>query len=227
MVYTLQEEENLPGLTRLKRNGLTFNLSRTNACMCSAARATLLSGLLPAQHGVRYVLEENMPPEVYPQVNLPNGLTGLAQVAASVGLEPVYKGKLHVTAAGGPNGTFLISDAGQYGWTRWNPQDKGGNQDLCEGGGDTPDATGDHDAAWPEGQCGNADERYMQDDGNWEMGLEGALADLKNEGARSDRTQPFFLVVSLINPHDVLMFQGWNNSMFNQVRAMERVFIGV
>jgi len=54
----------------------------------------------------------------------------LALVVAAAGLEPVYKGKLHLTKGSGVNGTFLMKDAKQYGWTRWNPTggDKGANQ---------------------------------------------------------------------------------------------------
>ena len=43
------EAANLPGLTRLKANGVSFSRTITNACMCSSARATLLTGFLPAQ----------------------------------------------------------------------------------------------------------------------------------------------------------------------------------
>src|SRR4029079_17601817 len=42
--------ENLPGLTRLQDNGLTFERAVTNACMCSPARSTLMTSYLPAQH---------------------------------------------------------------------------------------------------------------------------------------------------------------------------------
>ena len=203
------EKDNLPGLTRLKANGLSFDNCHTNTCMCSAARATLLSGLMPAQHGVRYVIEEDMPPSEYPQVNMPIGLVGLGSVASAAGYEPVYKGKLHLTSPGGPNNTFVQEDAGQYGWTRWNPPDDGGNQNICQGGGDTPEGS------WPNGDCGNADARYMQDDGPMVENLEGALAWLRNHGAKPNRAQPFFLVVSLINPHDVLMYP----TAFNVVRG--------
>jgi len=41
------EQDNLPGLTRLKENGLTFEYAFTDACMCSPARSTLMSGLFP------------------------------------------------------------------------------------------------------------------------------------------------------------------------------------
>lgn len=62
---------NLPGLTRLKNNGLTFRRSFTNSCMCSPARSTMMTGYFPAQHGVKYTLELDMPAEEYPQVELP------------------------------------------------------------------------------------------------------------------------------------------------------------
>lgn len=42
------EEENLRGLTRLKKHGLSFERAFTNACMCSPARSTLISGFFPA-----------------------------------------------------------------------------------------------------------------------------------------------------------------------------------
>ena len=60
------EEQNLPGLTRLKQNGLSFDRAFTNACMCSPARSTWMTGYFPAQHGVKYTLEENMPVDQYP-----------------------------------------------------------------------------------------------------------------------------------------------------------------
>ncbi|MBL8129176.1 MAG: sulfatase-like hydrolase/transferase, partial [Chloroflexia bacterium] len=43
------EEQNLPGMTRLKQNGLTFNRAFCSACMCSPSRATLFTGYFPAQ----------------------------------------------------------------------------------------------------------------------------------------------------------------------------------
>ncbi len=56
--------QNLPGMRRLRRHGLSFERAFTNACMCSPARSTLMSGYFPAQHGVKYTLEEDMePPE--------------------------------------------------------------------------------------------------------------------------------------------------------------------
>ncbi len=52
---------NMPGLTRLQQHGLDFEHAFTNACMCSPARSTLMTGYFPAQHGVKYTLETDMP----------------------------------------------------------------------------------------------------------------------------------------------------------------------
>src|SRR6266496_6200324 len=82
------ERDNLPGLTRLKQTGLTFERAFTDACMCSPARSTWMTGYFPAQHGVKYTLEEDMPAsQGYPQVNLPlpRTLPNLATVMAAAG----------------------------------------------------------------------------------------------------------------------------------------------
>ncbi|HEU4656965.1 MAG TPA: sulfatase-like hydrolase/transferase [Capillimicrobium sp.] len=179
-------ERNLPATTRLQRNGVTFERAFTNACMCSPARATLLTGLLPAQHGVKYTLEENMPAGEYPQVELSTELENLASVAAAAGYEVVYKGKFHLTKPAGDD--WAPGDLGRYGFQRWNPPDAGADQSIAEAGGGTTD----HDG------------RYMNDDGDVAAGQEGVLAYLDGPAGQSGK--PFFLIVSLVNPHDVLMY---------------------
>ena len=55
----------------------------------------------------------------------------------------------------------------------------------------------------------------MNDDGQWHAGKEGALAYLTSEAAAQ---QPFFMIISLVNPHDVLFYPktyidaGYNDS---------------
>lgn len=115
------EEKNMPGLTRLKKNGLTFENAFTNACMCSPSRSTMLSGYFTAQSGVRYTLENNMPAYEYPQVEMPVTLKNIAHVMSDAGYNVVYKGKLHVDKPSGDNFTWVTEDAGKYGFTRWNP----------------------------------------------------------------------------------------------------------
>ena len=69
---------NMPGLTRLQEHGMLFEHAFTNACMCSPARSTLMSGYFPAQHDVKYTLETDMPAPQYPQVELSTNLKNLA-----------------------------------------------------------------------------------------------------------------------------------------------------
>ena len=115
---------NMPGMTRLTQKGLTFTRAYTNSCMCSPARSTWLSGYFPAQHGVKYTLETDMPADQYPQVELSTDFKNIATVMASKGYDVVYKGKFHLTKPA--NGTsYAPSDVNQYGFTRWNPQDAG------------------------------------------------------------------------------------------------------
>jgi choline-sulfatase len=179
-------KRNMPGLTRLQQHGLTFENAFTNACMCSPARSTLMSGYFPAQHGVKYTLETDMPAPQYPQVELPITLKNLGTVTAAAGYTPVYKGKFHcVKPANGS--TWVPSDVNQYGFTRWDPPDAGANQDVSEQGG------GDYDN----------DGRFMNSEGTPQAGTEGAVEYLSSTAAQS---QPFFMVVSLVNPHDVLCY---------------------
>ena len=191
------EEQNLPGLTRLKQNGLSFDRAFTNACMCSPARSTWMTGYFPAQHGVKYTLEEDMPADQYPQVELPLVLPNIATVMSAAGYNVVYKGKWHMSKPAGEQ--WVPSDVGQYGFQRWNPQDAGANQDIDQAGGGSP----------------NNDGRFMNDDGEWHAGREGALVYLASEAAAQ---QPFFMIISLVNPHDVLFYPstyidaGYNDS---------------
>jgi choline-sulfatase len=179
-------ERNLPGLTRLQQTGLTFENAFTNACMCSPARSTLMSGYFPAQHGVKYTLETDMPASQYPQVELATSLKNPASVVAAAGYTPVYKGKFHCNKPANGS-TWVPSDVDQYGFTRWDPPDAGANQDAPEAGGGSYDNDG----------------RFMNSKGTPEAGTEGAVQYLSSTAAQS---QPFFLVVSLVNPHDVLFY---------------------
>jgi arylsulfatase A-like enzyme len=179
-------ERNLPGFTRLQRHGLTFENAFTNACTCSPARSTLMSGFFPAQHGVKYTLETDMPSPQYPQVELATSFKNPASVATAAGYTPVYKGKFHcVKPANGS--TWVPEDVNQYGFTRWDPPDAGGNQDGVEEGGGMYDNDG----------------RYINEQGTVDAGTEGTLQYLNTTAAQS---QPFCMFVSLVNPHDVLFY---------------------
>lgn len=180
-------EQNLPGLTALKRNGVTFDNAFTNACMCSPARSTLMSGYFPAQHGVKYTLEADMEPPTYPQVALPtpSALANVATVMSAAGYNVIYKGKWHCSKPAGS--TWSPSDLSAYGFSRWNPADAGANQSISEMGGG----------------IANNDGRFITSVGDYEAGDEGALQYLTSTAAAQ---QPFFMIISLVNPHDVLAY---------------------
>ncbi len=173
-------ERNLPGYTRLQRNGVTFDNAACNSCMCSPSRATFFSGQLPAHHGVKYTLEEGMPNDQYPQVELSTDIPNLATAMSAVGYDVVYKGKFHLTkpAAGGEN--WSPADLERYGFQGWDPPDAGADQSVPQAGGGSTDNDG----------------RYMH-------ATEGVIPFLLG---RKPTDKPFCLIVSLVNPHDVLMY---------------------
>src|ERR1700682_6168209 len=80
--------KNLPGLERLRRNGLSFSRAFCSACMCSPSRATLMTGYFPAQHGVKWTLEQDI---VFPQKEMPLDLPNIATVMAAAGYSTPYK----------------------------------------------------------------------------------------------------------------------------------------
>ena len=165
---------------------MLFENAFTNACMCSPARSTLMSGYFPAQHGVKYTLETDMPAPQYPQVELSTSFKNLASVSTAAGYVPVYKGKFHCNKPA--NGSdWVPEDVNKYGFTRWNPPDAGADQSIPEEGGGLYDNDG----------------RFMNSVGTPAAGTEGAVQYLRDTAAQS---QPFFMVVSLVNPHDVLLY---------------------
>lgn len=178
--------QNLPGMRRLRRHGLSFERAFTNACMCSPARSTLMSGYFPAQHGVKYTLEEDMEPPKNPQVSLPTDLKNLATVMKAAGYNVVYKGKWHCSKPAEKENA-QPSDLEKYGFLRWNPPDAGANQSVPEAGGGNIDNDG----------------RFIDQVGNVADGTEGALQYL---GSTAAQQQPFFMVISVVNPHDVLFY---------------------
>ena len=76
-----------------------------------------MTGYYPAQHGVKYTLEENMPDDQFPQVELPRNFKNLGTVMSAAGYNVVYKGKWHLSKPAGS--AFAPSDVAQYGFARW------------------------------------------------------------------------------------------------------------
>jgi choline-sulfatase len=213
--------ELMPNEAELERTALRFENAFCNTAMCSPSRSTLFTGLYPARHGVPLTLTaadlkpdpRNTPavvrelieilrrpgaprrralrgfargalrrttgggePELSPAV--PN----LAGMLRSAGYEVAYKGKWHLTQPLQQSG-WGSADSERFerdfGFADWDPPDAGENAKAENfGGGDVG----------PLGQ--GWDELYTR-------GVERWLG-------RVDLPEPFCLVVSLVNPHDVL-----------------------
>ena len=228
--------ELMPNDAELARTGLSFTHAFCNTCMCTPSRATLFSGQFPAQHGLPLTLTmgdllpnpRNLPfvLEAAARMGLRGEVdrtrlgralaTGIAQRGERGGDEPeltprmqsiahvlraagyhvALKGKWHLTKP--VDGTWSRADTDrlqrEFGFADWDPPDAGENAKAENFGGGLAD--------W--------DEMYT-------AGVEEWLA-------QPDLPEPFCLVVSLINPHDVLgypaQFEKGGYTM-NEVREIE------
>jgi choline-sulfatase len=175
------ESVNLPNTTRLKQNGLTFTRAFCATAMCSPSRNSLFTGLFPAQHHAHSTLTTDMQQSpVEPQLDptLPN----LATCLLEAGYDVIYKGKWHMShGQQAVDGTWVEDDISRYGFSGWDAPDGGGDTNISNFGGG----------------IANHDQRYIDD----------AKAFLQDR-IKSPTGRPFCLVVSLINPHDVLGYPG-------------------
>ncbi len=219
-------EELMPNDAELARTGLSFTNTHCNTAMCSPSRATLFSGIYPAQHGVTLTLtgaELRPDPrnaaavaatmagilargQAPPRRVLTQFARGALRLGPHSGNEPVlspetptlagllaeagyhvaYKGKWHLTHPTGDDDGMLggwgKADAARlaedYGFLEWDPPDAGEN------------AKAEHFGGGNAGEGEGWDEVYAREAEAW-LG-------------RAELPEPFCLVVSLVNPHDVL-----------------------
>jgi choline-sulfatase len=218
-----------PNQHQLEETGLSFDRAFCNTSMCSPSRATLLTGRFPAQHGVTLTHTQadlhpdrrNSPAVARELVGMLRGPRaprrralrgfgrGLLRAGPKSGGEPElspvtpslahllrergyqvgYKGKWHLTHPSGNGdegallGGWVPEDAERlrddYGFDDWEPPDAGEN------------AKAEHFGA------GNAGPLHL----GWD---EVYTRQVENWLGRADLPEPFCLVVSLVNPHDVL-----------------------
>ena len=218
-----------PADAELRRTGLTFTQAFVNTCMCSPSRATLLTGLLPAGHGVTLTHTDggarptparlagvvasaataDRRDGVPPLLGLRNmgrmllrSVTGtpqraepelspatpnLATLLRAAGYHVAFKGKWHLTKPIDRPRGWTEADARKIerdlGFADWEPPDAGEDIEAEHFGGGIAGYSGQ---GWDEDYTRQA-----------EAFLVGA-----------DLPEPFALVVSLVNPHDVLAYPG-------------------
>lgn len=181
-------EQNLPNRQRLADYGLTFNRAFCNTAMCSPSRATLFTGLYPAQHGVEHTLTTggSLSPN---EPTLQPSTQNMARLLASAGYNVQYRGKWHmskdVTAL---TDASSADDLERFGFHGWQP----------------PDAGQDTNPAHFGGGCSDYDSRWASQAADF----------LRSREALSG--QPFALIVSFVNPHDTLSYaESWDEQVGN------------
>jgi choline-sulfatase len=219
-------KELMPNDAEIRRTGLGFRNAFCSSAMCSPSRASLFTGLYPPEHGVELTLtaaDLRPNPRYAPAVaatmarillhrqaparrtltqfsrgllrmgesrgnepELPADLPNMAGLVHAAGYHVAYKGKWHLTHPSqnddGLLGGWGPADEGrlaqQYGFADWQAPDAGENAKAEHfGGGNAGEGQG-----WDEVYTGQV-ERWL---------------------AREDLPEPFCLIVSLVNPHDVL-----------------------
>lgn len=236
-----------PNDHELKRTALSFTNAFCNTAMCSPSRATLLLGRYPAEHGVKLtltaadlrpdprnslavvktmagILRSGEAPRARVlrqfakgalgigrsaggETELPAALPGLAGMMASRGYHVAYKGKWHLTHPSGEESEsgmlsgWTAEDATRlqrdYGLHDWEPPDAGEN------------AKAEHFGGGNAGEGEGWDEVYTRQVEKW-LG-------------REKLPEPFCLIVSLVNPHDVLGYPachvkgGYSNDAFRDL----------
>jgi choline-sulfatase len=224
-------EKNLPAMRRLRRHGMSFNRAYTNSCTCSPARVTLYTGLYPAQHGVTEVLEfDNISTVAEDLVDakasganpaqqlvlnvkerrqqvMQSNLQNLGKILKTAGYNVIYKGKWHLTKPANfvrelNQKYWTDADVKQiaerYGFDGWGMPDAGDNLAIANMGGGTTA----NDQRFVDGRGQAA--KYGDDIPFARRERESILHFL----ATYDSDKPFCLVVSLVNPHDVLAYPG-------------------
>ena len=211
----------MPADAELARTGVTLEEASIASCMCSPSRASLFTGRWPAEHGVdrtltrggaeinrahsKHALQKGVesvrsgemsPLEMISNtvkgaIRRPNGGTdereldpdmeNLPSVLKRAGYKTVLKGKWHLTQPVGDDWAQIDSDrlAEDYGFEGWVPPDAGENIEPSHFGGG-------HGS-------GKSKEGYDED---FTRQAEEFLADPPEE--------PWALIFSLVNPHDVL-----------------------
>jgi choline-sulfatase len=215
-------DELAPNDAELRRTGVTFTRAFCATSMCSPSRASILTGLYPARHGVTLTMTEG---DLYPdrrntpdvlrtvralaasgevprgriatrfvrgllrlgpksgnEPELPPGTETLATLLRERGYHVVLKGKWHLSKPVDGR-DWSAADPGRierdYGFAEWEPPDAGGDAKAATFGGGIAGTT--HEG-W--------DEDYTRQVERWL--------------ARDDLPEPFCLIFSLVNPHDVL-----------------------
>ncbi len=210
-------EKNLPNLTALQQSGVTFSNGMTNTTACSPSRGTLFTSTYPTLNGVTEVGDTlNMGELIHlpdgkdlPLVTLDQLMQDADLVPAGINYEVSYKGKFHLDSSYASkiapdkqkahqielaeNNQSIAETYGLPGWTSPDFGDSMVPAPLPEGS----------KAFYSLGAGLGENDARVTDGVSYPHSVINSTDYLKNYVPNSDGTNPFCLVVSLLNPHDV------------------------
>jgi choline-sulfatase len=215
-------ENNLPNLWTLIQSGVTFPNGMTNATACSPSRATLWTSTYPMINGVTYV-GATLNLSTHPNLTT-LGLALARYKPANVIYNVAYKGKWHLTqgfqseltleqqksatnrAAQTANDNVMNST---YGFPQWTSQDFGTVMMT------NPDTWKEGEITIPTpfvntlgGGGGGNDQRVATGTSYITGGEVDSAKDWLTSQMNNAPNNPFCLVVSLLNPHDIFVSPG-------------------
>ncbi len=107
-----------PATNRLAEEGMLFRHAFTPTALCSPARASLLTGLLPHNHTMTNLTNTRIPSVT----ELPQHLPSFAASLSQVGYRTSYVGKWHSGRSRGPQHWGFADDEPGEGWHEWWPE---------------------------------------------------------------------------------------------------------
>ncbi len=222
-------KKELPAMQRLMKHGLTFNRAHCNTCTCSPSRTTLFTGTYPAWHKVTQVLgfDNVQQTKQTMQNTLSSDFQNMAKMMEAEGYHVAYKGKWHMTKptiylnnTDKSSGTYDPIDqlywtaadddhiANKWRFKDWGYPDAGDDTEVFNFGGGNVN----NDGRFVDG---NGQSAWYGDSIPLEQRIEASTVEFINTYKEKHGDKPLFLVVSLVNPHDVLSYPGFGGRTKN------------
>ncbi len=179
------EQKNLPNMTLLKQYGMDFEQAQCNTCMCTPSRSVLFTGKYPSETGMTATLSFGGP-QASAEQQLDPRIPNMATMLNSV-YDVQYRGKWHLSKGKTGENSLTHAEVGLYGFMGWVAPDAGeDSKNVNFGGG-----------------YANHDHYYVNQAIEYVKQHE---EQRKIKEASGETVKPFCLVLSLVNPHDVLAY---------------------
>ena len=210
--------KNLPNLTQFLKEGASFPENICNSSPCGPSRASIFSGMFPSRNGVMGNTGTVEPEQM-----------NFANILNDQGYDVHYMGKLHMrdefTSFSTDWPKLPLDSAKQtadnennklkncYGMHSWTSPDFG---TILVQGTDLSDSEIANLAGGSDDKYGDNDERVVMGTGNISKNpqtVHNVLEKLQSDAQKN----PFCLVVSLLNPHDISLFpEGWDKVGYDE-----------